>query len=126
VRLLLDKGANIESKNKHGWTPLSQAAMNGYEAVVKLLLDRGANIECNGSEDGRTPLSQVAVVKLLLDKGTNVESRDNSGWTPLLYAVASDHEALVNILLNRGVDFESKGDVYGLITLFTECPMQAQ
>jgi len=126
---VLDKGANIESKNKHGWTPLLQAAINGYEATVKLLLDRGADIECKGAEDGRTPLSQatekghVAVVDLLLDEGANIESRDNFGWTPLLYAVSNDHEALVKVLLGRGVDFESKDDVYGLITLFTECPM---
>ncbi|KAJ4128287.1 hypothetical protein NW754_002279 [Fusarium falciforme] len=37
VRLLVDKGANIEAKDKFGRTPLSRAAGNGHEAVVKLL-----------------------------------------------------------------------------------------
>ncbi|KAH7115580.1 hypothetical protein EDB81DRAFT_953062 [Dactylonectria macrodidyma] len=37
VKLLLEKGADVESKGKGGWTPLLLAAGNGYEAIVKLL-----------------------------------------------------------------------------------------
>jgi len=37
VRLLLDKGADIEAKDKDGQTPLSRAARNRQEAVVQLL-----------------------------------------------------------------------------------------
>ena len=42
---LLDKNADIESKDRSGRTPLSWAAENGHEAVVKLLLDKNADIE---------------------------------------------------------------------------------
>lgn len=46
VRLLLDKGADLASKDKeYGQTPLSWAVESGHEAVVKLLLDKGANLE---------------------------------------------------------------------------------
>lgn len=38
VQLLLNKGANADSKDKDGWTPLSWATRNGHEAVIKLLL----------------------------------------------------------------------------------------
>jgi ankyrin repeat protein len=38
VKLLLEQGADLESKDKfNGRTPLSWAAMYGHEAVVKLL-----------------------------------------------------------------------------------------
>jgi ankyrin repeat protein len=37
VKLLLDKGAELESKDKLGQTPLVRAIGNGHEAVVKLL-----------------------------------------------------------------------------------------
>lgn len=40
VKLLLDKGADLESKSKFGRAPLSYAAENGHEAIVKLLLDK--------------------------------------------------------------------------------------
>jgi ankyrin repeat protein len=38
VELLLKSGAELESKDRrYGWTPLSWAAANGHEAMVKLL-----------------------------------------------------------------------------------------
>jgi ankyrin repeat protein len=37
VKLLLEKGAELESKDGQGQTPLSLAAKNGHKAVVKLL-----------------------------------------------------------------------------------------
>ena len=43
VKLLLEKGAELETKDDdNGWMPLSGAAGNGHEAVVKLLLEKGA------------------------------------------------------------------------------------
>ncbi len=33
VKLLLEKGAELESKSKYGQTPLSSAAANGHEAA---------------------------------------------------------------------------------------------
>ncbi|PTB52368.1 hypothetical protein M431DRAFT_62242, partial [Trichoderma harzianum CBS 226.95] len=41
VKLLLDKGADIDVKdNSAGQTLLSMAAKHGHEALVKLLLER--------------------------------------------------------------------------------------
>ncbi|KAH7124731.1 hypothetical protein EDB81DRAFT_911957, partial [Dactylonectria macrodidyma] len=46
VRLLVEKGADLETKDTiFGKTPLLWAAEKGHEAVVKLLLKKGANIE---------------------------------------------------------------------------------
>ena len=42
VKLLLEKGAELETKDNDGRTPLSWAAEKGHEAVVKLLLEKGA------------------------------------------------------------------------------------
>ena len=35
VKLLVEKGADVESKSRYGRTPLWWAAGNGHEAVVK-------------------------------------------------------------------------------------------
>lgn len=44
VSLLLEKGANIESKTRDGLTPLHCAARSGHEQVVDMMLERGAPI----------------------------------------------------------------------------------
>jgi ankyrin repeat protein len=43
VKQLLDKGADIDTRDKDGQTPLSWAVENGHDAVVKQLLEKGAN-----------------------------------------------------------------------------------
>jgi len=42
VKLLLEKGADAESKDSNGRTPMGWAGEPGREAVVKLLLEKGA------------------------------------------------------------------------------------
>jgi ankyrin repeat protein len=81
VKLLLQKGAEVESKNENGRTPLSLAAFGWREMVVKLLLEKGTELESK-DKDGDTPLSLAAaisgyeaVVKLLLEKGAKLESK---------------------------------------------------
>ena len=50
VKLLLEKGAELETKDKsYSRTPLSWAAEHGHEAVVKLLLEKGAELETKDS-----------------------------------------------------------------------------
>jgi ankyrin repeat protein len=57
VKLLLEKGAELEFRNNDGRTPLSGAAEKGHEAAVKLLLGKGAELESKDRELVRTPLS---------------------------------------------------------------------
>jgi ankyrin repeat protein len=42
VKLLLERGANIEAMDNHGNTALFSAAALGRTEVVKLLLEKGA------------------------------------------------------------------------------------
>ncbi|KAJ5513231.1 hypothetical protein N7463_002783 [Penicillium fimorum] len=113
---------DVESKDRYSRTPLSWAAENGHEAVVKLLLEKGADFELKYKSYSQTPLlwaaenGHEAIVKLLLEKGTNFESKgadleskdryDNR--TPLSWAAENGHEAIVKLLLEKGADFESK------------------
>jgi len=123
VKLLLEKGAKIETKSKYGLTPLSWAAESGHELVVKLLLDKGAELETK-DKYGLTPLLWAArkgyevIVKLLLEAGNvDMDSKDSYGQTPLSWAAESGHEAVVKLLLETGnVDVNSK-DRNGLTPL---------
>jgi ankyrin repeat protein len=44
VKLLCDKGAQIEAKDRYGWTALRYAAEVGNLTIVNFLLDRGADM----------------------------------------------------------------------------------
>ncbi|KAL8367568.1 hypothetical protein RB599_003451 [Gaeumannomyces hyphopodioides] len=111
-----DEGAAMEAKYiEHGRTPLSWAAENGHEAVVKLLAAGKANVEAKDN-NGQTPLWRAAenghkaVVKLLLATGkVDVDAKDNNGQTPLWRAAKNGHEAVVKLLLATGkVDVDAK------------------
>jgi len=101
---------NPDSSSKSGRTPLSWAAGNGHEGIVKLLLGRkDVNPDTPDTERGRTPLCWAAgsghegIVKLLLGrKGVNPNTTETKhGQTPLLWAAVTGHEGVVEILLGR-------------------------
>lgn len=109
VRLLLEKGARIDARNRNGETPLFTAVRNNMLPVVKLLLEKGARA---GTADhvGLTPLhhaasrGHAAAAKLLLDGGAPVDGRSKSVDPPLHDAALEGHYQVMRILLSRGAD----------------------
>lgn len=108
IRILLEEGANIATKNVRGRTPLHLAAEKGHEEAVRLLMEHGAAAdEAAGFLDraGNTPLHSAAkngheaVVRALLEMGVDCTITTKSGATPLHWAAKMGHEAVVAALL---------------------------
>ena len=109
VRLLLDRGANLESRNEFGVTSLFKAVysrVNDYPAALALLLERGADPTATDYEDS-TPLHRAAEsskaspvpVELLLGYGADAGARNDGGWTPLDLAQGHDvHPQVLRLL----------------------------
>ncbi|KAJ4855513.1 ankyrin repeats (3 copies) domain-containing protein [Trichoderma breve] len=117
VKLLVEKGADLEAEDNNDRTPLSWAAEKGYEAIVKLLVENGADIKAR-DRYRQTPLSWAAeegheaIVKLLIEKGASFKAKDKNGLTPLLRATINGHEAIVKLLVEKGANIRVK-DEYG-------------
>ena len=101
------KGAEIDSVNKYGRTPLSHAVWSRNTAVVKLLINAGARVD---SKDiiGGTPLSYAPcsgrqeVLKLLLKKDTQVGSVGEITKELLFAATEKGDEVIDEPLLETG------------------------
>ena len=114
VQAEIDKGSDINARDKDGGTPLWHAAHKGSPSpIVELLLDHGAQIEARDNT-GVTALmaavdtNQLAVVKLLLDRGAQVNARDDSGVTALMRAAKFNRSGAVKLLLDRGAQVNAR------------------
>jgi ankyrin repeat protein len=48
VKLLVDKGADVNTQGGDYGNALYAASQGGHEAVIKMLLDKGANVNAQG------------------------------------------------------------------------------
>jgi hypothetical protein len=109
VTLLLENGADVNTKDNDGWTPLMHAAEKGHKEVVELLIEKGADVNTKDN-DGWTPLmyasknNDLEIIRLLLEKGANVNLTDKYGQTALILASANGHKEVVELLLEKGAN----------------------
>ena len=105
----------IEIRNPAGETPLMMAALKNEMPVFEALLERGAAID----GPGWTPLHYAAAgdslpaVQELLRRGARVDAKaPNNDRTPLMMAVLTAGEPVVDALLAAGADPAAR-DRYG-------------
>ena len=56
TEVLLERGADPNAANAHGWTPLHQAGYSGLPLLARMLLDAGARTDLSARGDGGTPM----------------------------------------------------------------------
>ena len=129
LKMLLDHGADVNTKEAGGRTALMPATWQGDVDRVKLLLDRGADVNAKDG-NGKTVLMMAAdgavyitysnngplateeavrqrmdIVKMFLARRADVNAKDSQGNTALLIAaqkgVLGD---MVRLLLDHGAD----------------------
>ncbi|MBO9492598.1 ankyrin repeat domain-containing protein [Thalassotalea sp. G20_0] len=111
VKALLEKGADIESVDQAGRTPLFLAVMLENPEVFNVLLGSGASINAR-DYSGETLLHQAVsqeAVKLLLDRGTYIEARSDYEETPLISVVSKRGSfKAVKTLLEEGANINAR------------------
>lgn len=114
LRRLIAAGANPNTADEDGQTPLHIAAFEGHLGAVQALLDAGADVNARDAMQW-TPIFKAAynheqdcgyapVVKALADAGADVNARIGFGLTPLMLAAGGGEGAVCEVLLNAGAD----------------------
>jgi hypothetical protein len=89
MKILLNRGANVEIKDADGEAPVFVASSSGDLELVRLLLQAGAN--------------------------PNVKAKD--GWSALMMASRDGHHQVVKYLLEAGADVFGASDMFGRTAL---------
>ena len=98
---LIRSGADVE--NTAYCSALKEFFSNGNYGIARFIISEGANINSQGLFD-RTLLHESIIMrdeemlKFLLGEGADVEIADNSGKTPLDFAIEQKNESAVGIL----------------------------
>ena len=114
VKKLLGQGADVNTKNNDGWTPLIYSAKHGYTAVVKELLKAKASLDDKTKRQGYSALSfsakagHLPIVEALLKAGAKVDVATTTGDTPLLIAAKKGRLKVVKALVKAGADITHK------------------
>jgi uncharacterized protein len=122
IKILVEKGADVNQKDKDKLAPLMAALLGEGKAAAKLpvakfLIEKGADLNVQYTVKGIvfTPLifaitaEEIEMVKMLLDKKADVNAPEaKSGVTPLMFAVTYKNVAITKLLLDKGADVNRK------------------
>lgn len=115
AKLLLEEGANPNSTNKEGKTPIHSAAFMGRDVVVALLIKKGSDVNAIDYE-GDTPLHSTTgmswdagqgsanAAEILIEHNANLSAINKEGYTPLQTAVILHCAGIVKVLVENGAD----------------------
>ena len=108
VEMLLKAGANVDARNKYGYTALIEASWGSHVDIIRMLLKAGADVNAQ-NHFGRTALIEASIngnttdiVEMLLDAGADVSVRDITGQTALTNAIRKDHIGKIKLLRDAG------------------------
>jgi len=116
VQMLIDMGADIDSKGPEGKTVVFWATEQKNYDVLRYFLDNGANP--NLCDVHQTAPIHIAVhnrdpkaAKMLLDAGCSLEARDRSLMTPLHNAFDLKDWELMQLFVHRGADVNAQSSM---------------
>ncbi|XP_044757548.1 ankyrin repeat, SAM and basic leucine zipper domain-containing protein 1-like [Coccinella septempunctata] len=116
IQFLLDKGVDVNAKNRKRMNALMFAASNGNLNAVELLLPLvDLNEEDNQSWDAlfwAVYGGNASLVEFLIDKGMSIDRTDIRGNTPLDIAVDNNYQDIIKLLTPE----EEDGEDYAIDT----------
>lgn len=119
VKLLLEAGIDVNSRDRDGETVLFRAACRGSTPIIELLLHHGADINLQNGTHNSTALhaaakcGDVAVVQTMLAHGSDINAQTGNGSTALHLALQHADLDTASLLLNHGIDIAARSKLLG-------------
>ena len=143
-------GADVNRKNRDGYTALHLAAANNKHHIVKVLLSHGADINTNNCDDYARPIDWAAnrghllTVKILLENGATINSvvmhsairkPGNAAIikylhakgcplppNPLFVAISNNYYSSIKCLIKCGADPNERYEPHTILDLYLDTP----
>lgn len=120
TKKLIDKGANVNARNRSRQTPLMFAASRGFMEIARLLIEKGADVNATYAYANvlmaAASANRMEMAQLLIEKGAKVNGPIPSGATPIYSAIKRGLIDMVKFLIKKGADVNVK-DRYGITPL---------
>ncbi len=112
VSLLLEGGADKNSKNNCGAGILTAGIMSSNTQCIRKLLESKCDIDYR-QKDGYTPLHHccrynvnVTIIKTFLDRGADANAQTVLGHTPLMIAAFNMLTTIAQLLIDSNIDLD--------------------
>ena len=123
MKYLLQKGADISlTVGSEKRNALHIASEHGSIAAIELLLSGGLSVDSRDGA-GNTPLvcaaacGQIEAVNYLLEHGADPLLKGKDEWSLLHFAAQSGNVIIIETMLSKGLDIDSKDETLGLTPL---------
>jgi len=103
LNVLLAEGAEIDTADTYGNTPLIIASKIGNPRMITIILAHNPDVNAKNNH-GETALliaaehGQADVAKRLIERGADVYAKNEDGFTPADLAARNGHTQILNIL----------------------------
>ncbi len=114
VAFLIARGADVNQRDRDGWTPLMQAGYCDDAADVKVLKEHGGDPNALSPQNYTalgiaTQYGKNAAALALVEAGADpARPIGEGGYTPLMLATANHAQPLVEALLKKGADVNAR------------------
>jgi ankyrin repeat protein len=104
AQFLVEKGADVNAKDVHGWQPIHRAAFFGRDEIVTLFLSKGVDVNAKDNT-GKTPLHvtrTASMARLLLSHGAEVNVTTTKDAS--LHKTDFDGESVIELFVSLNPD----------------------
>ena len=117
AKLLMENGANLNSRTEKGSTPLHWTYNSDEKGIAQFFINEGADV--NATTDGNeTPLHSASIVnnyklaEILINNGAHINIANKYGLTPLHIAIYNGSYKTAVLLLNHDANINASTNIH--------------